>query len=121
MKTKEIIERSIAGDPRVYYAIQKARLTDKSFTESERGFFGIPIKYSQSECREFWFKAMELGIQEGIRIGSIQGQRIDTTNNCKNERHKEFYTKVLKLADEYNCAILYHPLEGMCVVDLNNR
>jgi hypothetical protein len=119
MEKKEIIERSIAGDPRVYKAIQEAKRTDKSFTE--RGFLGIPIKYSQSECREFWFQAMELGMQEGLRMGSIQGQRIDITNGCKNERHKEFYAKFLKLAEEYNCAIVYHPLEGMCVMDLNNR
>lgn len=59
-------------------------------------------------------------MQEGLRMGSIQEQRIDTTNGCKNERHKEFY-EILKLAEEYNCAIVYHPLEGMCVMDLNNR
>lgn len=118
MEKKEIIERSIAGDPRVYYAIREAKRTDKSFTE--RGLWGLPIMYSQSECREFWFEAMELGIQEGLRIGSIQGQRIDTSNSCKNERHKEFYTKFLKLAEEYNCAIVYHPHEGMCVMYLNN-
>ena len=123
METKEIIERSIAGDPRVYNAIQKARLTDNSFKEKENVFtllFG-GIKYSQSECREFWFQAMALGMQEGLRMGSIQGQQIDTTKGCKNERHKEFYTKFLKLAEEYNCAIVYHPLEGMVVMDLNNR
>lgn len=121
METKEIIERSITGDPRVYNAIQKARLTDNSFKEKENVLtllFG-GIKYSQSECREFWFEAMTLGMQEGLRMGSIQGQRIDITNSCKNERHKEFYTKFLKLTEEYNCAIVYHPLEGMCVVDLN--
>lgn len=123
MKTKEIIERGIDGDPRVYNAIQKARLTDNSFKEKENVFTLLTggIKYTQAECREFWFKAMALGMQEGLRMGSLQGQRIDITNSCKNERHNEFYAKFLKLSEEYNCAILYHPLEGMCVVDLNNH
>jgi len=119
METKEIVERIIAGDSRVFYAIQEAKRTDKSFTE--KGFLGLPIKYSQGECREFWFQAMGIGMLEGLKMGSIQGQKIDITNSCKNERHKEFYTKFLKLAEEYNCAIVYHPIDGMCVMDLNER
>ena len=31
---------------------------------------------------------------------------------------KEFIEKFYKLAEEYNCAIEYHPLHGMCVVQL---
>jgi len=119
MNKSEVIQRAIAGDPRVFKAIQDVRKNDKSFTE--KGFLGIPIKYSQSEVREIWFKGIELGMQEGLRIGSLEGQRIDTSLGCKNQRHKEFYEKFLKLSDDYNCAILYHPLEGMCVVDLNYR
>ena len=119
MDKKEIIGRSIAGDPRVYNAMQEARKTDKSFTE--RGFLGIPITYSQLECREFWFQAMQIGMQEGLRMGSLEQQKIDTMNSCKNDRHKEFYTKFLKLAEEYNCAIAYHPIEGMCVIDVNKH
>jgi len=119
MNAKESIERGIAGDPRVFYAIEEAKRTDNSF--KERGFWGISIKYSQSECREFWFQAMELGMQEGLRMGSIQGQRIDLFNNCKNYRQKEFLEKFYKLAAEYNCAISYHPIEGMCIRDLNRE
>jgi hypothetical protein len=119
MKKKEIIDRQICGDPRVFYAIQEARLTDNSF--KEKGFLGFPIKYTQYECREFWFQAMELGIQEGLRIGSVQGQRIDLFNNCKEHSQKEFLEKYYKLAEEYNCAIVYHPENGMCVMDLNRE
>lgn len=118
MNTEEVIEMEICGDSRIFNAIAKAKRIDTSFTQ--KGFLGIPIIYSQSQCRNFWFRAMTLGMQEGLRIGSIQGQRIDTTKDCKNERHKEFYNKFLKLAEEYNCAIVYHPYEGMLVMDLNN-
>lgn len=116
MKKEEIVFSYLYNDPRVFYAIQKAKKHDKSFTD--KGFFGIRPKYSQSEVREIWFSAMALGMNEGLRMGSLEGQRIDTSNSCKNERHKEFYQKFLKLSEEYNCAILFHPIEGMIVSDL---
>lgn len=119
METKEIIERSLCKDPRVYYAIQDARKNDNSF--KEKGFLGIPIKYSQSECREFWFQAMSLGMQEGLMMGSVQGQRIDLFNNCKEPRQKEYLEKLYKLSEEYNCAVVFHPIHGMIVMDLKNE
>lgn len=103
-------------DPRVYNAIQEAKLNDKSFTE--KGFMGLPIKYKQSECRKFWFQAMAIGMNEGIRIASPQGQRIDLYHSCKEERQKEFLDKFYALSAEYNCMIAYHPNDGMCVLDL---
>lgn len=117
MDIKEIVERGVCGDPRVFYAIQEAKRTDKSFTE--KGFLGFPIKYSQEECRKFWFDAMTLGMQEGLRMGSIQGQKIDLTNNCKDPKQMEFLVKMFELCEEYNCAIAFHPHEGMIVTDLN--
>ena len=116
MKTEKIIEIGKYNDPRVFFAIQEAKKHDKSFTD--KGLFGIRPKYSQSEVREIWFSAMALGMNEGLRMGSLEGQRIDISNGCKNKRHKEFYQKFLKLSEEYNCAILFHPLEGMIVSDL---
>ena len=116
---RQLYERQLGGDPRVFNRIQEIKKTDKSFTE--KGLFGLPIKYSQSECREFWFQAMALGMNEGIRIGSEQGQRIDLFNSCKEPRQKEFLEKFYKLAEEYNCAIVYHPIDGMVVMDLNKR
>lgn len=117
MDLNEIKERVMCQDPRVFNAIQEAKKHDKSFTE--KGLFGFTPKYNQSEVREIWFSTMALGMNEGLRMGSLAGQRIDTSNGCKNERHKEFYQKFLKLAEEYNCAILFHPLEGMIVADLD--
>lgn len=120
MEKKEILERQMCGDSRVFNAIMEMKRTDTSFTDG--GFMGMfPPKYTQNEVRKIWFDAISLGMQEGLRMGSIQGQRINISDGCKNERHKEFYTKFLKLAEEYNCAIVYHPLEGMCVMDLNNH
>jgi hypothetical protein len=123
MKEQEIHEKALEGDPRVFYAIQDARKTDKSFTEKENFFTVLRggLSYSQTEVREIWFTAMALGMHEGLRMGSMQGQRIDLTNSCKNSRQKEFLEKFYKLADEYNCAINYHPLEGMQIVDLNRH
>jgi len=117
MEKDEIIKRQMAGDARIFDKIQQAKKTDKSFTE--RGLFGITPKYNQSEVREIWFSAMTLGMQEGLYMASLPGQRMDLYHNCKNENQKEFLDKFYKLAEEYNCAIIYHPLEGMCIVDLN--
>ena len=119
----EVRDRFLANDPRVFHAIQNARRHDNSFKESENiitTLFG-GIKYSKAQCREFWFQAMELGILEGLRIGSIQGQKIDLFNNCKKPKQREFLEKYYKLAEEYNCAIVYHPHDGMIVMDLNRN
>lgn len=114
------MKKEMFGDPRVFHAIQEAKRTDNSFKEKENFFTVLKggITYSQSDCREFWFQAMAIGMEEGLRMGSIQGQRIDLLNSCKDHRQKEFLEKFYKLAEEYNCAIVYHPSEGMCVVDL---
>jgi hypothetical protein len=113
----------INEDPRIRTAIQEAMLNDNSFKEKENIFtlFTGGIKYPQSECRKFWFQAMSIGMSEGLRMGSIEGQKIDLTNNCKEPRQKEFLEKFYKLAEEYNCAIVFHPEHGMIVVDLNRN
>ena len=120
METKEILERQMCGDVRVFNAINEMKKNDTSFTDG--GFMGMfPPKYAQHEVRKIWFHAISLGMQEGLRMGTIQGQRIDLFNNCKEPRQKEFLEKFYKLAEEYNCAIVYHPHDGMVVTDLNNR
>lgn len=123
MEQEEIIERSMCGDPRIFFAIQEIKKIDNSFKEKENIFTLLKggITYSQAECREFWFQAMSLGMQEGLRMGSVQGQRIDLYNSCKEPRQKEFLEKFYKLAEEYNCAIVFHPHEGMVVLDLNRK
>lgn len=116
---EEITERGVCGDPRVYNIIQDAKKNDKSFTE--KGLFGYTPKFSQSEVREIWFGGMTVGARAGLNVGSLHGQRIDISNSCTNPRQKEFIEKFYKLAEEYNCAIEYHPLHGMCVVQLKNK
>ena len=114
-----MVNRQKYGDVRVFHAMQEARRTDTSFTD--RGFLNMfPPKYKQHEVRDIWFKAMALGMEEGLRMGTLQGQKIDLFNNCKEHRHKEFLEKFYKLASDYNCAISYHPNEGICVIDLKN-
>lgn len=109
------------SDIRIFHAIEDAKKSDKSFTEKENVFslLGGGIRYTQAECRKFWFDAMAIGMEMGLHKGSLHGQRIDLYNNCKNERQKEFLDKFYKLAQEYNCAIVYHPVDGMCVMDLD--
>ena len=119
METQEIYERQKYQDPRIFHEIHAQKKVDNSFTE--RGLFGFTQKYDQSRVREIYFDAMALGMQRGIEIGAVKGQRIDLFNNCKEPRQKEFLEKFYKLAEEYNCAIVYHPHDGMCVLDLNRR
>ena len=115
MEIQEIVERQMY-DARVFNAIQDAKKNDTSFTD--RGLLGMfPPKYSQTEVRKIWFDAMGLGMQEGLRMASIEGQIIDLTNNRNNPKHREFLDKLYKLMGEYNCAIQYHSLYGMLVVD----
>jgi len=113
---KNLFERSMYSDVRVYHEIQKAKETDKSFTA--KGLFGMTPKFSQQEVRCIYFNAMRLGIMRGIEIGSINGQQIDLYNSA-NDKQKRFLDEYYKLAEKYNCAISYHPLNGMQVVDLN--
>jgi len=115
MEIKEIIDRGIYGDPRIFQAMQEIKKTDKSFTE--KGLFGPP-KYKQVDVREIWFQGIALGMKEGINMSSLEGQRIDLYNNCKTSEQKEFLEKFYKLSEEYNCAIAFHPQNGMCVIDI---
>jgi hypothetical protein len=93
---------------------------DNSFTEKGNVFSSLfGHKYSQGEAREIWFQGIRHGLEIGLRKASIEGQRIEITSNMTNERHKEFYSKFLELANKYNCQIQYHSNHGMMVIDLN--
>lgn len=100
-------------DQYLFRIMQEHKKNDNSF--KERSLFGLPIKYKQSEVREIWFQGIELGIEKGLRLASLEGQRIETNTNMQNQRHKEFYEKFLKLASDYNCCIQYHPMHGIFV------
>ncbi len=105
-------------DLRVEHIFFEAMKGDKSFQERESGLsmlFGMH-KYTKQEMRSTW----ELGIKHGIEIGlvkaSLEGQRIELNHNTPEGKHKEFLEKFYKLADEYKCAIQYHPQVGMMVL-----
>ncbi len=119
MENKEAKERFLYGDPRVYNEMQNIKLTDKSF--QEKGLFGMVPKYKQHEVREIYFNAIAFGINRGLEIGSIGGQKVELYGNAKTNRQKEYLDKLYKLSEEYNCAIVYHPYDGMVVMQLNNK
>jgi Tat protein secretion system quality control protein TatD with DNase activity len=115
------MEECLSSDPRVRQAIYKEQMDNHSFLEKENFltlFFG-GIKYSQEECRKAWFQAMAIGMEKGLEMASLEGQKIDLYHNCNDPRQKEFLDKFYELAKEYNCAIVYHPNEGLIVMDLN--
>ena len=92
------------------------KLNDKSFTV--KGFKGR-LPFSQSQVREIWFQGIANGLEEGLRLASLEGQIIEINTNIRNPRHREFFDKFCELSKEYNCAIQYHPLLGMCIIDLS--
>ncbi len=91
---------------------------DKSFQEKEHPLsllFG-GTKYTKQEMRETWDSGIKLGIEIGLRKASLEGQRIELNHNTPNGKHREFLEKFYQLAAEYNCAIQYHPEDGMVVI-----
>ncbi len=105
-------------DLRIENIMFELKANDKSFTEKAPlgGLFG-EIKYKQPEVREIWFQAMGLGIEEGLRRASLEGQRIELNANTTDEKHLEFLDKFNRLASEYKCRVQYHPTVGMVVID----
>lgn len=106
-------------DIRISNTLTEMKKTDTSFTET--GFMGIPIRYKQDAVREIWFQAIELGMERGLDMASLDGQLIDINNNFQNDNQKKFYNEFLKLAEKYNCAIQYHPRYGMCVLEQEQK
>jgi hypothetical protein len=92
---------------------------DTSFQERESGLsllFG-GTKYDKHEMRETWDSGIKLGIEIGLNRASLEGQRIELNHNALEGKNKEFLEKFYKLAEEYKCAIQYHPQIGMVVLD----
>ena len=90
-----------------------------SFKEKESGlslFFG-GTKYYKKEMRKTWDMGIKLGIEIGLNRASLEGQIIELNQNTPKGKNKEFLEKFYKLAEEYNCAIQYHPQIGMVVLD----
>lgn len=66
MEIKEIVERQMCQDPRVFNAIQNAKKTDNSF--KEKGFLGMPIRYSQEESLVRNYKLQNINQNENTNI-----------------------------------------------------
>lgn len=89
---------------------------DKSFTEKPG--WGSSINYKhQRELRDTWELGIKTGIEVGLYSASLEGQRIELTNNTTNPKHIEFLEKHYALCAEYNVAIQYHQLAGMCIIN----
>ncbi len=94
--------------------IHEENESDKSFLEKESGLQLILGKsYSKMDMRETWLKGKRYGFEIGLNYSKPQARIEQLSNNIKNQKHKEFYDKFLKLCQEYNVRISYHPREGM--------
>lgn len=96
---------------------------DTSFQEKESVLillFG-GTKYTNADMRKTWHSGIKYGIEIGLHKASLEGQRIELHNNTINPEHKEFLEKFYKLAEEYGCAIQYHPEHGMIVEDVRRH
>lgn len=92
---------------------------DTSFQEKDSGLsilFGTN-KYSKQEMREVWERGIKNGIEVGLRRAGLEGQKIELNHNTPDGKNKEFLQKFYELAEEYSCAIQYHPKVGMVVLD----
>lgn len=110
-------------DPRAeHYDIQN-KIHDTQFTEPTPVWAKLyqpqGKMFSQKQVREIYLEALKVGFQDGLEAGSYEGQIIDIRANMDNTRHEEFYAKFLRICKEYDCAIEFHPRDGMKVTDLN--
>jgi hypothetical protein len=106
-------------DNRIEYIFNKEMRGDKSFQEKPSGLatlFGYGTTYKQTEVRDIWHRGIKVGIEIGLNYSSPQGQIIQLNENT-DPKHREFLEKFYKLAEEYKCAIEYHPERGMIVIN----
>ena len=96
---------------------------DSSFTEKDNLITMLlgGTKYSKLEMRETWDRGIKHGIEIGLRRASIEGQIIELNNNVKDKNSKEFLSEFFKLSEKYNCAIQYHELKGMIILNQNRN
>jgi len=109
---------------RVEYIFWKEMKDDTSFNDNRPSSikeFLFGVSYSNQDMRETWDSGIKHGIEIGLRCNSLEGQRIELDTNTSEGKSKEFLEKFYKLADEYNCAIQYHPEIGLTVRQLNQN
>lgn len=76
--------------------------------------------YTEKDIRENWCQGVRHGIEIGLRRASLEGQILELNNNTVDKKHKEFLERFYQLADEYSCAIQYHPIKGMTIITLQH-
>lgn len=82
---------------------------------------GLTTNYSQREAREIWLRGIAYGLEEGIRLFTLEGQRLDLYNSCKTAKQQEFLAKSFELCDRFGMQIVYSPTEGIVVVETGRR
>ena len=101
-------------EDRIKKIMDEFKVNDNSFKEKGSLF------YSKQDMREAWHSGVSCGVELGLNKASLEGQKLELISNTKTPKHKDFLEKFYKLAGEYNCAVQYHPLHGMVIVDLDN-
>ena len=110
-------------DLRIEQIFQEEMHGDTSFLDKGSflsGLFGRN-SYNDMDMRETWHRGIKHGIEIGLNRASLEGQRIELNHNTPEGKNKEFLEKFYKLAEEYGCAIQYHPKKGMVVLDRNYK
>jgi hypothetical protein len=105
-------------DSRIEHIMNEQELNDNSFLEKDSllgSIFGTNT-YTKYEMRDTWFRGIRHGLEIGLFKASLEGQKIELGKNTGDERHQEFIRKYYELAEEYGCAIQYHPVYGMTIV-----
>jgi hypothetical protein len=103
-------------DARLDFLMRDIEKDDNSF-KTRASIFGNK-KYPEQDVRKIWLDGIRHGLEKGLHVASLEGQKIEILANMTNDRHKRFYEDFLKLAGESNCQIQYHPDYGMCIIDL---
>ena len=104
---------------RIDYIFREEMKGDNSFKEKDDmlSILFWKTKYTKLQMKETWDRGIKHGIEIGLRKASLEGQRIELNHNTTNEKHKVFLEKFYQLANEYSCAIQYHPEIGMVIVN----
>ena len=108
-------------DARVWMIFNDEMSGDTSFLDDGGGLLVKMlggVKYNSSDMRNTWHSGVRHGIEIGLRRASVDIQRFELYHSIKDPKQKEFLDKFYALAAEYDCAIQYHPKEGMMVGSL---
>ena len=105
-------------DSRIERIMNEQEQSDKSFLEKDSSLSSLfgQKKYTNQEMRETWLRGIRHGVEIGLFKASLEGQKIELQRNTEDESHAEFIRKFYALAEEYGCAIQYHPIHGMTII-----